>query len=132
MYKRQLWFLAFVLALAAIVYAGYQGLVAYERVRWDGLEQDITPAIESGMANGIYFFMGALAAFFFLPVWSATVRRLHDAGFSGWWSVLGIVSAGLVPFLKESQPQPNRWGPVPVQRVKADLDAQQDAVSVLA
>ncbi|MBD5231342.1 MAG: DUF805 domain-containing protein [Bacteroidales bacterium] len=53
-----------------------------------------------------------------LPSWGLLFRRLHDTGRSGWnwcWCFLPIVGAIilLVFCCQESQPQENKYGPVP-------------------
>ena len=52
-----------------------------------------------------------------LPNLAVLVRRLHDAGHSGWWILIGLVPligaiVLLVFTLQASQP-PNRWGDAP-------------------
>lgn len=49
---------------------------------------------------------------------SAQTRRLHDAGYSGWWMLLSIVPligglVLLVLMVMPSDDQANRWGPPP-------------------
>lgn len=60
----------------------------------------------------------AVALVLALPALSATVRRLHDAGWSGWLVLLGLVpgvgTAALIVLLcMRSEPRANRHGPVP-------------------
>jgi uncharacterized membrane protein YhaH (DUF805 family) len=43
-----------------------------------------------------------------LPSLSASVRRMHDAGKSGWFLLIPIYS--LILALTDSQPGPNQWG----------------------
>ncbi len=47
----------------------------------------------------------------FLPRWAVAVRRLHDTGRSGWWSLLPILN--LVYLCEDSQPGVNAYGPNP-------------------
>ncbi|MFG1605140.1 DUF805 domain-containing protein [Actinoplanes sp. NPDC049265] len=53
----------------------------------------------------------------FLPTLAVTCRRLHDAGLSGGWQLLGFVPiGGLVVFIMtilDSNPGPNQYGPDP-------------------
>ncbi|MGY2897120.1 DUF805 domain-containing protein [Deinococcus sp. UYEF24] len=53
-----------------------------------------------------------------LPALGLSVRRLHDAGFSGWLLLIGLVPgiggiALLVLMLQDSQSGANKWGPNP-------------------
>ncbi len=55
---------------------------------------------------------------FILPSLGISVRRLHDIGKSGWWlfiSFIPLVGAIilLVWYCKDSQMEPNQYGPVP-------------------
>lgn len=50
-----------------------------------------------------------------LPGWGICVRRLHDAGHSGWWVLLtGNMIGMIVLGILKTQPFPNQYGPVPV------------------
>ena len=52
-----------------------------------------------------------------IPVLSAGVRRLHDTGKSGWYSLLYLVPFGnivlLIFFIEDSQQMTNEYGPSP-------------------
>lgn len=53
-----------------------------------------------------------------LPSLAVTVRRLHDTGRSGWWSLIALVPfvGGLVLLIftvLDGQPGTNKWGPNP-------------------
>ena len=53
-----------------------------------------------------------------IPGWSLTVRRLHDAGRSGWWLLVGVIPvlghlAVLVLLTEDSQSGSNQYGPNP-------------------
>lgn len=53
-----------------------------------------------------------------LPSLGLTVRRLHDIGKSGWWIFIGLIPIIgwiilLVWYCKDSQMEPNQYGPVP-------------------
>lgn len=69
-----------------------------------------------------YYGMGPLTALFlvliFLPSLSLHVRRLHDAGFSGWWYFIGLIPfigwiAQLLIPLWEGTDGPNEYGADP-------------------
>lgn len=51
----------------------------------------------------------------FVPYLAVGVRRLHDAGYSGWFTLIGLIPlvGGLVLLfflIKDSTPGDNRWG----------------------
>lgn len=52
-----------------------------------------------------------------LPALALSVRRLHDAGFTGWWILLGWLPFGslalLVMFCLPGVPRRNTYGPIP-------------------
>lgn len=70
-----------------------------------------------GMLTGMLTFTVIYLSLVFI---SATVRRLHDIGFSGWWTLL-LLPANLILFLTPSgilcfvdtHPGTNKWGPCP-------------------
>ncbi|MGA5298841.1 DUF805 domain-containing protein [Nucisporomicrobium flavum] len=74
-----------------------------------------------GNSDGSNAVLGILVAVFilvvFLPTLAVTSRRLHDAGLSGWWQLLGIIPLGgfavLIMTLLDSNNGPNKYGPEP-------------------
>jgi len=60
-----------------------------------------------------------------LPSIAVSVRRLHDAGYSGWLLLLGFIPlAGIVLivlFCTDSQPGTNKYGPNPKGATSADV-----------
>ncbi|UQU61377.1 DUF805 domain-containing protein [Couchioplanes caeruleus] len=74
-----------------------------------------------GDSDGSNATLGILVAVFilvvFLPTLAVTCRRLHDAGLSGWWQLLGILPLGgfavLIMTLLDSNDGPNKYGPDP-------------------
>ena len=52
-----------------------------------------------------------------IPYLAASVRRLHDVGYSGWWMLINFVPFGgiilLVWFCTDGEPHHNLYGPVP-------------------
>ena len=52
-----------------------------------------------------------------IPYLAASVRRLHDVGYSGWWMLIGFVPFGgiilLVWFCTDGEPHHNLYGAVP-------------------
>ena len=69
------------------------------------------------VAIGTYVLTGLTALALLLPNLAVLVRRLHDAGHSGWWILIGILPligfiVLLIFVLTPSQP-PNKWGEAP-------------------
>ena len=61
---------------------------------------------------------GIISLIFILPVLSATVRRLHDTGKSGWWYwIILIPLAGIIVLIvflaSEGEAEDNQYGPNP-------------------
>lgn len=72
-----------------------------------------------GTVIGSIFFI-IFGAVVFIPGITVTIRRLHDAGYSGWMYLLVLIPylgafVILVFTLLVSQPGDNRWGRAPVQ-----------------
>jgi len=72
-------------------------------------------------AGGILYVLVALAML--LPNLAVLVRRLHDAGHSGWWLLIGLLpligAIVLLVFTLQGSDQPNQWGNGPDERVAA-------------
>jgi uncharacterized membrane protein YhaH (DUF805 family) len=47
-----------------------------------------------------------------VPLFFASIRRLHDAGHSGWWVLFPIIR--IIFWCQKSQEGDNKWGPQPV------------------
>lgn len=68
---------------------------------------------------GVFLFLYvAYALAVLVPSLAVTVRRLHDAGYSGWLFLIAFVPfigsiALLVLTIMESKPGSNKWGPNP-------------------
>ncbi len=63
---------------------------------------------------GLIYTIYALATF--VPSLAVTVRRLHDAGFSGWLYLLNFIGLSIVVLVLcvlDSKPGSNKWGPNP-------------------
>jgi uncharacterized membrane protein YhaH (DUF805 family) len=69
-------------------------------------------------AGGIIYALAALALV--LPNLAVLVRRLHDAGHSGWWLLIGLVALigaiVLLVFTLQGSDAPNQWGSGPDER----------------
>ena len=57
-------------------------------------------------AEAMLFAYAALVLAFYLPMWSVTVRRLHDTNHSGWW-ILCPVYPYILMFIKGSEGENN-------------------------
>ena len=72
-------------------------------------------------AGGILYVLVALAML--LPNLAVLVRRLHDAGHSGWWLLIGLLpligAIVLLVFTLQGSDQPNQWGNGPDERAAA-------------
>ena len=70
---------------------------------------------ESSVATGVIIFVYLLGVL--LPTLAVTARRLHDAGLSGWWQLIGIIPGGsiavLVMTILPGKPGQNQYGPDP-------------------
>lgn len=71
---------------------------------------------DGGLLLSIYF-LGTL-----LPSYAVTIRRLHDLGKSGWWSLIGLIpligSVVLLCFwVQDSEPGANRFGRNPKESI---------------
>jgi uncharacterized membrane protein YhaH (DUF805 family) len=70
------------------------------------------------LAFGVRVLYGLFAFATLLPTLSATVRRLHDVGKSGWWVLISLIPLIgtiwlLVLIVTDSQPGDNQYGPNP-------------------
>ena len=59
----------------------------------------------------IYVFLNIYYLAVSIPSLAVSVRRLHDTGHSGWWSIVPIV--GFVFLIMDSQHGENKYGPEP-------------------
>ena len=68
--------------------------------------------------GGIIYALVALAML--LPNLAVLVRRLHDAGHSGWWVLIGLLplvgAIVLLVFTLQGSEAPNQWGSGPDER----------------
>lgn len=76
----------------------------------------VNPESMMSMATG--GIAALIALLLLLPSIAVGVRRLHDVGKSGAWLLIGLIPfIGaiwlLILFLKDSDPQPNQYGPSP-------------------
>jgi uncharacterized membrane protein YhaH (DUF805 family) len=76
-------------------------------------------AVDYGLGtSGIIYGLAALALL--LPNLAVAVRRLHDAGHSGWWLLIGLLpiigAIVLLVFTLQGSEPPNQWGTGPDER----------------
>ena len=69
-----------------------------------------------GIVFGVLYFLVAVALF--LPSLAVAIRRLHDAGYSGWYYLLGLIPLVggiiLIVFLaKQTSPRGDQYDPAP-------------------
>jgi len=67
----------------------------------------------SPVDSGIELLASLATLALIVPVWTASVRRMHDVGKSGWYTLLPIVNIYFL--LKDSQPHANQYGLEPSQ-----------------
>lgn len=78
-------------------------------------------AISGGEGTIFHLIFGVIFVLFWFCVaitsFSVAIRRLHDAGFSGWWILLAFLPplnmVLLIFFILDSQTGENRFGPNP-------------------
>ena len=74
--------------------------------------QDVSPLAIFVLVLAVLYSLAIL-----IPGLAVTVRRLHDAGYSGWFSLLGLIPlvGGIVVivFLATDSKPDNHWGPNP-------------------
>jgi uncharacterized membrane protein YhaH (DUF805 family) len=72
--------------------------------------------VDAALGTGGVIYLLVLVGLF-LPNLAVTVRRLHDAGHSGWWVLISIVpligAIVLLVFTVTDSKPPNKWGDAP-------------------
>jgi len=108
-------------------YATFTGRARRAEYWWYTLFNVIVYAVLIGIGllvggtDGSNAVLGVLVGLYvlavFLPTLAVTCRRLHDAGLSGWWQLLGIIPLGglavFIMTLLGGSPGPNQYGPDP-------------------
>ena len=63
-----------------------------------------------------------VGVFLWLPGLAVAIRRLHDVGRSGWWSLISFTVIGIIPLIYwliiEGDANPNEYGEVPTNTIK--------------
>lgn len=58
----------------------------------------------------------------FLPSLGVWIRRLHDVGRSGWWTLIAFTIIGLIPLfiwsVTDSEEHPNQYGEIPTNTIQ--------------
>lgn len=99
-------------------YADFSGRASLAEYWWFFLFQFL-----AGCVFGWIPFIGwAINVAVFIPFLAVSWRRMHDIGKGGgWWFINFIPLVGLIIWIimavKPSEPQPNRFGPVPGQTI---------------
>jgi uncharacterized membrane protein YhaH (DUF805 family)/predicted RNA-binding Zn-ribbon protein involved in translation (DUF1610 family) len=96
----------------------------------------IDAAAELSIPNqGVGLLSGLFSLVLLLPLWAVTVRRLHDTGRSGWWTLLGAVPilGGLILLFfvaEDGDPKENRYGKSPKKIIaSAEFTSQQQTTA---
>lgn len=122
MYQRQVTFQEAV-QRAFQNYCCFQGRASRSEYWWFILFNVICSAVCSFIGGAISQTLGSILSClvglgFLLPGLGLAWRRLHDIGRAGGWYFIGLVPIVgwillIVWFAQDSEPQPNRFGPVP-------------------
>lgn len=122
MYQRQVTFKEAIVRAIQQNYCNFSGRASRSEFWWFQLFGFILNAV-----IGIVFcwsqdtmniVTGIVSLALLLPNLGLTVRRLHDIGKCGWWIFIGFVPIVgwiilIVWYCKDSQMEPNEYGPVP-------------------
>lgn len=125
MYQRQVSFKEAVVRALSQNYCNFSGRASRSEYWWFYLFScivswvvSIIVSLFSSDLSTMYIASMIVGLAFLLPGLGIAVRRLHDIGKSGWWlfiSLIPLIGAILllVWFCKDSQMEPNEYGPVP-------------------
>ena len=125
MYQRQVSFKEAVVRALTQNYCNFSGRASRSEYWWFYLFTcivswvvSIVVSLFSSDLSTMYIASMVVGLAFLLPSLGIAVRRLHDIGKSGWWmfiSLIPLIGAIilLVWWCKDSQMEPNEYGPVP-------------------
>ena len=125
MYHRQVSFNEAVVRALTQNYCNFSGRASRSEYWWFYLFTcivswvvSIVVSLFSSELSIMYIASMVVGLAFLLPSLGIAVRRLHDIGKSGWWmfiSLIPLIGAIilLVWWCKDSQMEPNEYGPVP-------------------
>lgn len=122
MYQRQVTFKEAVVRALQQNYCNFSGRASRSEFWWWELFTFILGIIVDIVfcwsQNAISIAGGVVGLALLLPNLGICVRRLHDIGKSGWWIFISLIPVIgwillLVWYCKDSQMEPNEYGPVP-------------------
>lgn len=122
MFQRQVTFEQAVRSAIQQHYCDFSGRASRSEYWWFALFTLILSVIIQAfgvISSDVSLYLSAIVNLaLFLPGLSLDVRRLHDINKSGWYILLVLIPIVgliilLVWFCKESEMQPNQYGPVP-------------------
>ena len=125
MYQRQVSFKEAVVRALTQNYCNFSGRASRSEYWWFYLFScivswvvSIIVSLFSSDLSTMYIASMVVGLAFLLPSLGIAVRRLHDIGKSGWWmfiSLIPLIGAIIliVWWCKDSQMEPNEYGPVP-------------------
>lgn len=122
MYQRQVTFKEAVERAILQNYCNFSGRASRSEYWWYVLFTAILgfviAVVFSWSENALSIVSGLVNLALLLPGLGLCVRRLHDIGKSGWWLFLALIPLIgaiilIVWYCKDSQMQPNEYGPVP-------------------
>lgn len=123
--RSDFWLFILLLLLTGIFFGvivgifGARSMMALPRPPHDAMVISAYAPFAVNMTFYIYFglLMSIVHGVTLVPFAAACVRRLHDAGRSGWWLLLSLTIIGLLPlfifFCLKSRPEENRYGACP-------------------
>lgn len=113
--RREYWMFALINGIITFVLAiPLFGVLTSMGMQTDAGTDPSAALTGSTLIFGLIYTIYALATF--VPSIAVTVRRLHDAGFSGWLYLLNFVGLSIVVLVLcvlDSKPGSNKWGPNP-------------------
>ena len=122
MYQRQVTFKEAVVSAIQQNYCNFSGRASRSEYWWYALFTFILGIVISIIfcwnQNVLNIVSGLVNLALLLPGLGLCVRRLHDIGKCGWWvliaflPIIGLILL-IVWFCKDSQMEPNEYGPVP-------------------
>ena len=120
MYQRQLTFGEAVKLALTTNYCNFNGRSSRSEFWWYALFTFILSSIISLIFSGstLQVVSGIINLALLLPGLGLAVRRLHDVNKSGWWVLINLIPVVgwiiyIVWVVKESDPVPNQYCPVP-------------------
>ncbi|AKH17890.1 DUF805 domain-containing protein [Deinococcus soli (ex Cha et al. 2016)] len=113
--RREYWMFALINTIIVTVLS----IPVYGAAIGMAMQSDTGAAPSAGLTGTTLIFavlMVIYALAVMVPSIAVTVRRLHDAGFSGWLYLLNFIGLSIVVLVLcvlDSKPGSNKWGPNP-------------------